>query len=240
MANSLAIPLFRSDASIGKSILSANRIAKIAKERNLESVFVLEDCESSSPLTNIVALHQSIDPIAQLCFGFSFLVGTEEKETQWKMAAFLLRDSGWGSLCQINNSYTRKGFVSEKELRRFDLGDIMIAVPFYESFLFNNAFRYGSKCLPDVMFLRENEALFFIEDHGTIYDGILRGKVESFCNSEGFNMQSVHTVLYEKEDDCLSLQTFRCSQKRTTLEKPNLDRFSHKTFSLPESLSESG
>lgn len=232
MQNSSSIPVFRTDASIGKSILSVSKLASIVKDKGLKKVAVLEDSEKSSPMTNVVALHDKINPVADLCFGFLFKTGQEEKESHHKLGVFMLNDNGWTSLCQINNIYMEKGYVSAKELSSLDLSNNLIVVPFYQSFLFNNLFVYGSKCLPDIMFLRHNKAIFFLEDYGAIFDGVLTEKIESFVKENGFETIQTHTVLYEKPEDCLSLQVFRCSQNRTTLEKPNLNRFSHDSFCL--------
>ena len=103
--------------------------------------------------------------------------------------------------------------------------DLMLCVPFYDSFLFKNVLTYNA-CVPDFSF---TDPIFFTEDNGLPFDHLIQQKVAEYCE-DSYEMKSAKSIYYENKKDFKSYLTFRCINNRTTLNKPNFDHMCSDEF----------
>jgi DNA polymerase III alpha subunit len=134
----------------------------------------------------------------------------------------------------ISTDAARNGFyytprIDFKKLEEhWDDKDLMLAVPFYDSFLFKNTLQ-NSICVPEFTFTKP---IFFVEDNDIPFDYIIKSKVEEYSSSNGYEVQKAKSVYYAHNKDFKAYLTFRCINNRSTLNKPNLDHMSSDKFSL--------
>ena len=155
----------------------------------------------------------------------------ESRSSNSKIVIFCKGTEGYLRLVKIFGEGAKDGFYYEPRVdvstlkKHWDSKDLMISIPFYDSFLFSN-FLNGGRFVPDFSFCKPT---FFIEDNELPFDGILKDKVNSYCGG-AYDMQTVKSIFYNKREDFISYLTFKCINKRTTLNKPNLDHMCSEEF----------
>ena len=122
-----------------------------------------------------------------------------------------------------NNSKSREF----KKLKEFWTDDLILGIPFYDSFLYNNKYT-DSQCIPDFSF---NNPVFLIEDNDTLLDKDMGKAVEKFCEGK-YETVKAQSVYYRRNEDFGAYMTARCINKRTTTEKPNLEGMCSDQFSI--------
>lgn len=245
------IPLFKSHYSIGKSILTLNdpnkseeggsaSIFEISIKNNLEEIILVED----SLVGLIDARKRSEELGIQLIFGLRLDVcddmTAEVKKgcsmCVHKIIVFARNSNGCNLLNKIYSSAFTKGsgkidFKSLKKL--YNPTDLKICIPFYDSFIFHNSFSYKEPCMLDDSFF---EPTYFVEDNHLPFDFILKGIIENYCSSNGFEIQQAKSIYYENRADFEAYQTYKCicsrgfSNKAKTLDMPNLDHCASAEF----------
>ena len=110
-------------------------------------------------------------------------------------------------------------------LKKLWSDNLILAAPFYDSFVYQNNFTY-SICVPEFSFC---DPIFFIENNNLPMDRLLEKKVLSYA-SDKYEVYNTQSIYYENKEDFLSYLTFRCISKRTTLNKPNLEHCSSNEF----------
>ena len=137
------IPIFTSHYSIGKSILTldlpneqkedgARSIFSIAEDNELEEIFLVENSLTGLPQ----ALKNSKELSIPLRFGLSLNICDQEH----KVVIFAKNTQGLSRLNKIySTAFSGKECLSESKLKKlWSKKDLMLVVPFYDSFLFKN------------------------------------------------------------------------------------------------------
>lgn len=238
------IPLFKSHYSVGKSILTLEKAAEItdsspvsifsiAKKHDLKEITLVEDSISGF----IQAYSYAKDMGIKLIFGLRVTITEDindkseaslKKES--KIIIFPKNNLGYKKLIKLSTIASSTGFYYVPRLdyatlkESFD-DNLMIAIPFYDSFLFNNSL-YGHLCVPDFSFFKP---VFFIEENSLPFDNIILDKVNSYAKDK-YEIINTQSVFYYEREDFLAYLTFRCINNRTTLNKPNLEHMSSDTF----------
>lgn len=242
------LPLFKSDFSIGKSILTLNTpgetsgptsIFTLAKEAQLDKVVLVEDC-----LTGFLKAHKTAEDLdLQLVFGLRLSVCDDAlKEvpkkgdsSQHKIIIFARNSSGCKLLNKIYSwSFTQGGGrIDCKHLKGlWDENHLRLAIPFYDSFIFNNLTSFQT-CVMDFSF---SHPTFFLEDNLLPFDGLVREKVLKYCNQHNYPSEETKTIYYKDRKSFPAYQTYKCICKRATygrgatLSKPNLDHCGSNEF----------
>ena len=110
----------------------------------------------------------------------------------------------------------------------WDDKDLLLCVPFYDSFLHRNTLE-NTVCVPEFTFTKPT---FFLEDNGVPFDDLLKDRVMSYVEMNGFETQDVKSIFYACREDFKAYLTFRCINNRSTLNKPNLDHMCSDEFCL--------
>lgn len=224
------IPLFKTHSSIGKSILRIEDVVRFSEEEDLNEVYLVEDSMIGFP----TALKLLKD---KLRFGLRFDVSNSEissldkqnSETKSKLIAFANGDDGCKDLYKL---YTRMHQENIMYSSLKDYSNIVIAVPFYDSFLFKNSMTFSS-CVANL----PDDSVFFLEDNGLPFDDLIQEKVKNYCNVYNYKFFNTKTIYYEKKSDVDAFQTYKCICNRNpgrqaSLSAPNLDHFGSNEFSL--------
>lgn len=241
------IALFTSHYSFGRSILTLEKknsskdtgpdsIIDLALKHDIKDVYLIEDNLSSF----IEAYENSAAAGLNLRYGLRLTMTNdaskkdeESLKSNHKLIIFALNTAGWYKLCSIYSKAAcdfkyyepRMDYKTLKELWSADLG---AAVPFYDSFLYNNNL-LGNNCIPDLFF----DPVFFLENNDLPMDETMRGIVQDFCFSNNEpKIQETQTIYYNRYSDFKAYNVFRCIDKRSTLAKPNLENFCSNTFCL--------
>lgn len=231
-------PIFKSHYSLGRSILtlkdpkdaantqSSDSIFDICQENSLKEVFLVDDNMSGF----LEAYSRSKELGIKLIFGLRLTVcpdalnKTEEgRQNSSKNIIFIRNAEAYKQLIKIYTFAAQEGFYYEpridtKTLKSLWTKDLLLAIPFYDSFLYNNKYT-DAQCVPDFSFC---DPIFFIEDNDVLIDKDLKERVTEFC-ADKYKIQKVKSIYYKKKDDFVAYLTFKCINKRTSTEKPNFD-----------------
>ena len=202
------IPIFKSHYSISRSILTLKEegvskstepdsIIDICKEYGLENCLLVDEhiggILESSKVFDKAGLNYNFGLRLTICDDMK-KKNKEALNSNWKCNIILKHPDGYKNLIKISSKASVDGFYYEpridfktlKELWNNDYFDL--AVPFYDSFLFQNVFKLKS-IFVDFDFCKP---VFFIEDHGLIYDDILSKKVVDYCKSNDYISYDAH------------------------------------------------
>tara|TARA_Y100000592_G_C5481893_1_gene326134 strand:- start:8863 stop:9624 length:762 start_codon:yes stop_codon:yes gene_type:complete len=242
------IPLFKSQYSLGRSILTLeskeslldegpDSIVDLATQSSLKEVYLVDDCMSGFLQAYKNLSQENIKLIfglrISICADMSDRSEEQIKKTS-KYIIFCKNVEGYKRLIKISTNASREGFyyhprIDFKSLRDFWDDDLlMLCVPFYDSFLHNNLLK-GNVCVPEFTFTNPT---FFTEDNTLPFDNLLKEAVSKYANMNNFEIQQTKSIFYAKEEDFKAYLTFRCINNRSTLDKPNLDHMCSSKFSF--------
>jgi DNA polymerase III alpha subunit len=123
--------------------------------------------------------------------------------------------------------------ITSGELKDRWTSNLQLAIPFYDSFLFNNTM-YFFNCIFDIDKIF-GEPCFFIEDNDLTFDKLVRKRVEDFCAKNNYKTVFAKTILYKNREDVETLLTLkiingRSFGRQSSLDEPNIDDFSSHEF----------
>jgi DNA polymerase III alpha subunit len=246
------VPLFKSHYSLNKSILTLEKehqefgpksILQLCKENELESPFLIEDNMSSflQMYYNSQELKVNIKFGLRLCVCDNFQEKNESSlKCESKIIVFLKDSGGYENLNKIFSFAAKEGFyyaprIDFSKLEEFWSDSLILGVPFYDSYLFNNFFKMSS-CVPKKLW---TTPVFFWEENGLPFDKIFKTILESYVskNHENSEIIKAKSIYYNKKDDFLAYLTMRCIGKKSTLQMPKLDHLCSDNFCLESFLS---
>ena len=237
------IPLFKSNYSIGKSILTldmpednpelekSDSILQIAKDEKLDKIILVEDS-----MIGFLEAHKSCKSLGiQLIFGLRINccndVSVEDKnKSQHKILIFAKNDKGCKLLNKIyskafceNNGYVDCDILS----KIWDVSCLKLAIPFYDSYIYQNCFSFNN-CVPNFSFTTVD---YFIERNNLPFEQVLIEKITSITT----NTLLAKTIYYKNKKDVFAYQTYRCITNRSfgkeqSLSSPNLNHFGSDEF----------
>jgi len=239
------IPLFVSDYSIGRSILtlSPNKnsgtsgILSLAQEAGLKEVYLIEDNMTSFLPAQKLFSKKGIS----LRYGVRFKVCNDveeedRKRSEYKVILFALNDAGCKELyhifTEVNTSVPREGYLDEKLFRRLPHDNIGLMHPFYDSYLFHNTM-YFKNCLHNGWtkdpYINEE---YIVEDNGLPFDKLIRSKIDPVMN-----IIEAKTILYHYRKDIEAYQIYRIACNRSfgrarSLNNPDIPHMGSEEFSF--------
>jgi DNA polymerase III alpha subunit len=243
-----ALPLFKSHYSLGKSILTLENpedamedgpdsIIDLCKKNDIKHFFLVDDNMSGF----LQAYVNSKENDLQLSFGLRISVCSdmEKKEkdvSQKETCKYIIlakNVEGYKRLIKIFSLAAQKGFyhvprIDFEHLKKlWNEKDLCLCVPFYDSFIHKN-FLEGNHCIPDFSFA---EPVFFIEKNDIPFDHLILKRVLEFTKNK-YKTQKTKSIFYSEKKDFKAYLTFRCINKRSTLDKPQLDHMCSDEFCL--------
>lgn len=251
------IPLFVSDASLGKSILTTDEakdikddapvsIFSIAKTHHLEQIYL---CENSFVSFN--SAYKQADKLnKQLIFGIKFIITKDplNKEDKSKLSdsnviVWMKNSDGYYDLIKLftaihgnadNYFWSKFDFKSFyrgtwKILQEYVTDNLLLTIPFYDSFLHKNLLTYGAMAVPEFGKLMPT---FILEEHGLPFDSLVQKQVLEYVKENKFETINAHSIFYYRKSDCKAFQIFKCINERTKYDSPDANHFSSNEFSF--------
>lgn len=238
------LPIWTSHYS-GRSILTleknhpkcgARSLLQLAKENSLKDVFLIENCMTGF----LEAYSNAKDLELNLRFGLKLTItddATPKEDSlknESKVILFMKNSEAYKDIIKIWAWANEVGFyyiprIDWKNFSNLITKNISVAFPFYDSFVAQNALEF-SDIVPQ---LNNVDYTFFSESHGLPFDHIIKDALAGYCKSEnGCDIVDTHSIFYEKNNDFLAYQTFRCILNKTKLNKPEFSYMSVDNFSL--------
>ena len=221
-------PLFKSQFSVGKSILTAEKILDIAQSNSLERVVMVEDSFYGFRVFNNLFQESGIP----LVFGLTMSVVNDEmseEERPSKLVFFAKNNEGIKSLKLLysNASLSDNNSLVLDQYSEEDFKNLQVAVPFYDSYIYNNIFHFGLSYLS----MKNLDPVYFIEDNNHPFDFQIRSVIEGL----GVRTEKVKTILHKDKNDFDAFQMYKASCSRSqgrapTFQRPNLDHFCSDDF----------
>jgi len=240
------IPLFKSHYSLGRSILTLSdqaagdnypdSIIQIAKQNKMKEIYLVEDNMSSfleaytNTKNNNIRLYYGL----RISVTESITEKTEDsRQKTSKIIIFFKNKKGYEKLIKLFSLAAKTGFYYEPRLDYRSLRDnwsedLLLAIPFYDSFIFNNTLR-NYICIPQFDFTK---FILFIEKNDLPFDDIVANKVKSYAETNNLEIYKAKSIFYKSKNDFKSYLTFRCINSRSTLNKPDLEHMSSEDFSF--------
>lgn len=229
------LPVYKSTYSIGKSILTIDKIIELSKLDLAKNLILVEDS-----LTGFVKAHNSCkDEGLQLIFGLRINccndINDEDslQDSDHKIIIFAKNDEGCKLLNKISSfsNLEGKGFVDFNYLNKvWDDTKLDLVIPFYDSFIHQNQL-YLKNCIPN---FKDIKPIFWIEKNNLPFDPLITKATLEYLKGK-YESTLVKSIFYEKKEDIEALQTYKiiCGRKfgrAATLSMPNLDHFGSDEF----------
>ena len=238
------VPLFKTHYSIGKSILTVNdpstvkkgssdSVIQIAIDNKLDKLVLVEDNFHGFLESKKRCEEHNI----QLVFGLRLNIcnsHSDDKKKNHKVIIFAKNDHGCKKLYKIHSSafcdFDER--LTFKDLKEHWTNNLLMAIPFYDSFLHCNNFSF-SEFIPDFSF---SKPLFFLENNKLPFDHLLRAAIEQYTKAHGYKTEEAKTIYYKDRKDFAAYQTFRiiCNRsyngRKSNLTRPNLDHCGSQEF----------
>lgn len=248
-------PIFRTHHTISRSLLTCKEgqdkidttkpisVFSIAKHYNLDKIFIADT--SFSGFIDCVKSAEKLNK--QLIFGIILTVcqdatkkDDESFKSENKIIIWLKNSAGYIDLCKLYSKAATDFFyyiprLDWKTLQSYWTKNLILQIPHYDSFIFNNNM-FFSICLPDFGSINPH---FTIEDNNLPFDNIIAQKTKEYCKNK-YEIINSKSIYYYKSADFLSYQVLRCINKRSNINKPNLDHCASNQFSFEAYLAPKG
>ena len=234
------IPLFKSSFSVGKSILTLaepekqkkdgpDSIIQIALENNLKTLHLVEDSLTGF----LTAFKTCAKHDIHLRFGVRMDICNSYESadsSKSKLILFAKNDAGFKSISKIFTfaNTEKDGIISNDDLAARVSDDVLIAVPFYDSFVWQN-WQFFRNCMPT--FLKDFDHVFFTEDNKLPFDSVIGESVKSLTPTPIM----VKSIYYKNREDYEAWLTYKiaCNRrmgKHQTLSAPEINGCASKEF----------
>ncbi len=224
------IPLFKTHYSIGKSILNTKDLFEIQREQDLKEIVVVEDSFYGFRSLNKEAMKNNI----KLIFGIRLsVVQSSVDELSSKLIFFAKNNEGMNKIKSLYSSSfeNKENVLILNNLNKNELENIKIAVPFYDSFIYNNLFHFGL-CHVDIS---KFDFDYFIEQNNHPFDGLISEQVNSICKSQNKEPILTKSIYHKNKEDFDAFQMYksicgRANGKTPMFTNPNLNHFCSNEF----------
>lgn len=238
------IPLFKSHYSLGRSILTLedkneaddypDSIIQIAKQYKLNQICLVEDNMSSflEAYTNTRNNNIKLNYGLRICITESIDDKSEEsRQKNSKIILFFKNKKGHEILTKLFSIAAKSGYYYEPRLDYNILTknwteDLVLAIPFYDSFIFNNTLK-NSICIPQ---LGSIKPIIFIEENDLPFEHLVKDKINKYAKENNLEIYKAKSIFYNKRKDFKTYLTFRCINNRSILNKPDLEHMSSNEF----------
>lgn len=241
--------IFSSHYSMGRSILTVENgdiesfdptqpvsILDICKKYQIDTFNLLEDNFSSFFKAYTLSKKNGLS----LRYGINFTICEDtlnESDTNNSIISLWIKNTqGYFDLLKIyalanKENWTKKfdARLSWKLLRDNWSDNLLLTIPFYSGFIKQNLID-GKTCYPS--YLNEFDPIFFIHNQGLPFDQFLAEHIVNYCKQHTYRYINGHSCYYYANKHVKALQVFRCIQKRSTFEKPELTHFCSDKFSF--------
>lgn len=241
------LSIFTSHYSIGKSILTLDKLSDVKEngpdsiidlciKNNIKDLFLVDNCMSGF----IEGYKNSIENKLNYHFGLKISINNDINEKTdesfdktSEIIIFIKNNQGYKDLLKIYSKGATDGFyykprIDWKILNELWTENLLLVIPFYDSFIFDNTLRF-CYCVPDFTKIKP---IFFIEEHDLPFNDLIKEKVLNYCKENEYDWINAHSIYYNKKEDYKAYLTFRCINKRSSIERPQMEHHNLDTFCL--------
>lgn len=243
-----SLPIFKSHYSLGKSILTLDApvdkkgkpvessIFHILTTNKLDTLVLVEDCMTGFLEATQHCQTHKIKLVFGLRLSVTSSIENQDEASLKKRAKYVIfarNQAGYEALIKIWSFATKDGFyynpcIDFNHLTRLWNDNLILAIPFYDSFLQLNAFE-GHVHVPEFGVIRP---VVLLESNDLPFDPYLRKKASEYAEKNGFDTLEVSSIYYKSKADFIAYVTFRCISERTTVEKPELNHMGSDSFNF--------
>lgn len=217
-------------AAESKKFKGPINLVDLAKEEDLKQITLVE-----SNFVNFMVAQKYFDKIGcQFRYGLKIVVCEDMAQkdensikNESKVIIFLKDDAGYKKLCKIFTNASNEGFYYVPRISWSYLNDnlddnLILALPFYSSFIAKNLLTFSS-IIPIV-----NNPLVLREVGQDLpFDNLINKAIDNY----GGQIQNVKTIYYKNRKDSKQFLIYRAILERETWDAPNIDHMSSKEFS---------
>lgn len=241
------IPLFTSHYSLGESILTLDSkpleggpesIINIIKENKIGRCVLVE-----SKMDGFFEAYKNIEKVgAELFFGLKIIVCKDHEDkseksldTESKVIIFAKNTQGYHDLIKIYNrawteNFYYKGRTSWKQLEALWTDNLLMALPFFSSFLAINATTFN--CVIPNLFT--SPIIFREINSGLPSESVINSEINNFNAEKKYMEQDVKSIYYKKYSDFKKYICYRAILNRATFSSPNVDGLASQNFCLED------
>lgn len=222
--------LFKTHASISRSLLKNSDLLDFQKDQDLKKLVVVEDSFYGFRELNSKLLERKAD----LVFGIRLPVVQNLTDEQPSKLVFFAKNND--GVRQIKKLYTKTYCSNEQTLCLNDLtaaefSDTRVAVPFYDSFIYQNIFHFGL-CNVD---LKKFDHFFFEESNDHPFDFMISDQLRKTVKPE--KIVKAKSIYYKNREDIEAFQFYKsvCSRsggKPPSKDNPQLEHFCSAEFCI--------
>ncbi len=213
-------------------------LCDLAQENKLTQLHLVED-----RMGNFMAAEKNLRAVGcSLVFGLKLTVcadmadkSEESFRTESKVIIFMAGegDADYAALCNIHTAAAQDGFyyvprIDWKTLKAMWHPQLLLALPFYSSFLAKNTLTFAS-IVPE---LPAGVTPILLRETGQClpFDGLLHEAVDRYVATTGAAVQRVKSIYYPDRARARQFLVWRCILNRTTWDKPNQDGMCSREF----------
>lgn len=245
------IPIFMTDSSIGKSILTSwgpeDKIKPnspvstwtIVELYNINPVYILEN--SFSSFVNHYEISKKLKK--QLIFGVQFRVVENAKDkseesfkTEHKVNIWMKNSNGYKDLIKLysaahamEENFYYTGRLDYSILKEKFTDNLLLTIPYYGSFIHRNNLEFGHRSVPDFGNIIPS---FHLDSKNLPFDNLLTKYVLDFCDKNKYNVLHSNLCYYYRDNDFKSFIVRKCISNRSQFNRPNINYLSSNEFSF--------
>lgn len=223
-------------ASKSKHLYGPVNLVDLTKEEKLSQITLVE-----SNFINFLMAQKYFNEInCQFRFGLKLVVcnnindkSEESFKSESKIIIFLKDDKAYKNLINIYTKAATDGFyyiprIDWKYLNDNWTDDLIMALPFYSSFLAKNLLTFSSiiPIIPTGQLLLLKEI-----DQELPFDDLINEGVDNYAKSNNYEIENVKSIYYKNKNDANKFLIYRCILERTTWDAPNMDAMCSQNFS---------
>lgn len=238
--NQKILPIFSTQGSVGKSILtsedeieisndSPTSILAIAKKENLEEIVVIDNS-----FLDFVKLYKGTSKYKiKLLFGINFTICNDVKDktdkslfTNSKVSVLMKNSKGYTDLIKLNDAINAnvENFYYEPRgdweiLKKYYTENLEILIPSYDNFIHKNLLQNG-KCIPD---FGKIKPIMCYSNMELPFDEILTNGIKRYSENNKLKSIETHPIYYYNYSDFKSYMIFRTIQERSQFSKPDVE-----------------
>lgn len=245
------IPLFHTSASLKEggifTVEKAGAAAKAGRVRGPVSLCDLAKSEGmkrmhivASNWADFMSGYKNLKDIGcDLAFGLKVVICDDmavKDEASWKseskVVLFMRTDKAYHALINLYTKAATDGFywvprLDWKTLRYMWSDELILALPFYSSFLAKNTLTFAA-IAPDLpakpLLLRE-------VGQQMPFDGLLNESVDRYAAATGAEVQLVKSIYYKRREDSKAWQVWQAILRRASYDSPQMDHCCSREFS---------
>lgn len=242
-------PLFY-DSSSGKSILNAWKPSETKTTGSQSFIQMIKDENANRAVfvsKNFATFLEAWKNVksetkAHFSFGLELIMcddakvqTPESRFNEHKIIIFLKKAAGYSDLLKIysacHSDLTNKYYIHRfdyKQLKKLWTDNLVMALPFFDSFVAKNTLSFGTAIVPDLSFtkpliLRELATGLPVEE-------MINKALDRFNADKTLPEENVKSIYYKNRKDFKAYMTYRAILKGTSFKDPNMEDMSSEEF----------